>query len=186
MHKYILRPAWAIANKEKCMNNTTVFIVILCTFILYVVLCVSNLCSNKNNYVRLEKAAKKALHLTLGGLMVLGLALLLLSQFEMFSKFGYKVLPGHVIDEIRELMRAVLKTNSVRKAIVILIAATLFAVEFCLVFSCVGLFVTKAICLLRKYVTDCLCKVEVPATGAEVAMPHRVRRIFLQFARIRI
>ena len=168
------------------MYHMTTFIVILCTFVLYVVMCVGSLCSNKANYARLEKSARKALRMTFNGLIVLGLAFCALSHFEIISSIGYKIFPKHIIDEIRDLMRAFLRTGSVYQAIEIMIAMELLVVEFCLVFSCVGLLVTKVLLPLQQLLCTRLGKVCDTETDVEVAMPRKVRRIFLQFAHLRI
>lgn len=168
------------------MHTTTNFIVILCTFILYVVLCVGGLSSSKANYERLEKSAKRALRMTFYGLLALGLAFLMLSQFKIVSFIGYEMLPAQTISKIRDVMRVVLNTGSVYKAIEIFIAIILLSVEFCLIFSCVGLLVTKALPLLQKLLCTRLGETANADADVEVAMPRKTRRIFLQFANLRI
>lgn len=168
------------------MKLIVFFILILCAFGLYGAKYVNEQYRNGVLLEKIERAAKKALRFTLKGIVAVGLALLALSAFPLVREIGFAVLPAKLIETIRLIMQAILETNSVYAAIQIFAGAALLAVECSLIFSIVGLFVVKLPVILR--VLECAhieAKTEL-RRDTEVALPRIFRKIFLNFANLKI
>ena len=134
----------------------------------------------------IEKAARKALCFALKGIVAVGLACLALSAFPLVSEIGFLMLPADFIDSVRLLLQAVFETHSVYAALQIFAGVALFAVEFSLLFSIIGLFVIKE-CVIPQLLNYTRRHGGAEARwNAEVKIPRAFRKIFLNFANLRI
>ena len=168
------------------MHLTAIYILILCALSLYGIKHVQDLYRKGILLEKIEKAARRALRFALKGIAAVGLAWLALSAFPVVSDIGFAMLPTDVIDSVRLLLQAVFETNSVYAAIQIFAGIALFAVEFSLLFSIIGLFVIKE-CVIPQLLNYTRRHGGAEARwNAEVKIPRAFRKIFLNFANLRI
>ena len=168
------------------MKFSVFLILILCVFGLYGVKHLCELYENGTLKEKVEKAARKALRFTLRGIAFVGLAWLALYMFPVVRRIGFSVFSASAVESIRLLMEVVLDTRSVYAAIQIFASATLFVVELSLVFSIFGFFVTKTPVIPHILEYSRLEKAPEEERCTEVAIPRTFRKIFLNFANLRI
>ena len=168
------------------MNNLIFFILILCALGLYCGKALNQWKGSKSWKMKLEAAAKKALHFTFLGVVSIGLALFVLFAFPFISRIGYAVLSAKTVDMIRSIIDVVFNTRSVYVAIQILAGIMLAAVEFSLIFSVLGFCVAKGLVFLHILEYDRMQKVPEYEPYTEVSIPRTFRKIFLNFANLRI
>lgn len=168
------------------MHLTAIYILILCALSLYGIKYVQDLYHRGILLEKIEKATKKALRFALNGIAAIGLAWLALSAFPVVSEIGFTMLPADLIDAVRLLLQAVFETNSVYAAIQIFASVALFAVEFSLLFSIFGLFVSKEPVIPQLLDQTRRETSKEARWNAEVKIPRAFRKIFLNFANLRI
>ena len=168
------------------MQFAAIYILILCALGLYGIKHVQDLYRRGILLEKIEKAARRALRFALKGIAAVGLAYLALSAFPLVSEIGFAMLPADFIDASRLLLQALFETNSVYAAIQIFAGVALFAVELSLLFSIVGLFAMKERVLPQEL--DCVRRDEGKEAqwNTEVKIPRAFRKIFLNFANLRI
>ena len=168
------------------MHFTAIYILILCALGLYGLKHVQDLYRRGILLEKIEKASKRALRFALKGIAAIGLAWLALSAFPFVRGIGFAVLPAHLIDSVRLLLQAVFETNSVYAAIQIFAGVALVAVEFSLLFSIFGFFVSKERVIPQMLNCTRRDGVKEAQWNAEVKIPRAFRKIFLNFANLRI
>lgn len=168
------------------MHFTAIYILILCALGMYTIKHFQDLYRRGILLEKVEKASRRALRFALKGIAAVGLAWLALSAFPLVSEIGFAMLPTDFIDAVRLLLQAVFETNSLYAAIQLFAGVALFAVEFSLLFSIVGLFAMKE--RVIPQMLDCARKDEGKETqwNTEWKIPRASRKIFLNFANLRI
>ena len=121
----------------------SVFIsLIICAVGLYLVKHIAYLYTSGKLYETLKRAIKKSLRHFLIGTAVLGLIFFALSNFALAREIGFSLFTTETIDSIRLLLDFLFETESFRISLQILGSATLFFVEFTLLFSILGSFIS--------------------------------------------
>jgi len=161
-------------------------ILILCAFNLYVAKSVSDLIREGMFYEGVKLAAKKALRYILNGMVVLGLCVLALSQFDFIRKIGFTYIPEKWIEVIRDAMRLVLDSSSVYRAIEFLMGVTVLSLEISLICSFVGFCIAKAFVFLQALSCSRIHKAKGERHQQQVEIPYSERKIFLSYAHLRI
>ncbi len=168
------------------MNVFILSILIVCAFGLYGVKCLVESYQKGPLVKVLEKAARKALRFTLMGIGVVGVACLALILFPLIRFIGFSLLSGAMIDFIRILLEALFDTQSVYAAIQILASLALFAAEFSLLFSLLGFCVVRMLTFFHLVECSSMEQQTKPRGASDVAIPRAFRKIFLNFANLRI
>lgn len=168
------------------MNPFVIFNLIFCALGLYLVKYVGELYRAGILREKLEKAARKALRFTFYGLVAASFAIFAISQFSWVRDVGFAFFSAEAVASIRLIMQAILDTNSVYAALQIFACVALLLVEFSLIFSIVGFFVVKQLVVPQALECNRVGSETTTERHAEVAAPHVFRKIFLNFANLRI
>ena len=168
------------------MKTIMLAILIISAFLLRLAIVVKKSCQNNTLHQVLEKEARKVLRFLLKGVIAVSLFAFAISQFVILREIGFTLIPETWISKIRALLELFLGTHSVYYSLQIVVGWILLGMEICLVLSFIGVFLVKKFFLPyisteEKWYFDFSTK-----NHAEVEMPHRKRKIFFQFARIRI
>ena len=168
------------------MQFTAINILILCALALYGIKHLQDLYRRGILLEKIEKATKRALRFALMGIVAVGLACLALSAFPLVSEIGFAVLPTSLIDLMRMLLEVLFDTNSVHASLQLFAGIALLAVECSLLFSIVGLFVIKERIIPQSL--DCTRSDKGTETrwNTEWKTPRAFRKMFLNFANLRI
>ncbi len=134
----------------------------------------------------LKTAVKKALYVTLIGIVVVGLACLALYFFPLVRLFGFSIFPEAMIDKMRLVLDIFFDTQSVYAAIEILLSIALAATEVSLIFSILGFFAIKTFglpCIARWLRGEETTEYN---KFVETVLSHTPKKLFLNFAHLRI
>ena len=168
------------------MRLNVLFILIFSLFTLCVVRYVLAFFQGKEQYAKMKRAAKKALRITFGWALALGVVFLFLWKFDSFSKIGYRLLSERTIKCIRRLLYEVFHTTSVYSASTIIASFAVFVFEIALVFACVGICAARLLFVCQRLEWTRLGKSVECKRMHKVSAPRVQRCLFLAFSNIRI
>ena len=165
----------------------SVFIsLIICAVGLYLVKHIAYLYTSGKLYETLKRAIKRSLRFALIGTAVLGLIFFVLSNFALAREIGFSLFTTETIDSIRLLLDFLFETESFRISLQILGSATLFFVEFTLLFSILGSFVTKYLVCMQVFDYEIIDQnLTIKKVFANSA-PSVVQKLFLRLGNLRI
>ncbi len=134
---------------------------------------------------KLEKAARKALQITLTGIMAVGFACLVLLCFPFVKSLGLRLLSENTVSSIRRVLDAVFNTRSVYAVVKILASIGLATVSFSLIFSILGFFAVKTLGLFHalEWAYEEERKQEQPPFAERL---YNFKKIFLNFANLKL
>ena len=135
---------------------------------------------------KLEHAAQKALRFALLGLAAVGFVCVALYMFPTVRQIGFDLLPVSTEKAIRFLLLTLFETNSVYASLQIFAGIALFVVEFALIFSIVGLFIAKDLVIPQQLECRRMDTEEEMQRSESAVTLRAFRKIFLNFANLRI
>ena len=162
------------------------FILILVSFVLYVVKCVGAVCKDGFTHKNLERASIKALRATAFGVIAMGLVLLFLVKFDWFSCSGHSLLSKEFIRLVRNILYTVFNTTSVFVVAEIFLLFLSLTVEFTLAVACIGIFAGRKILIFGKLLRARVCSIIKETNIQEVKTPCVSKGLFLGFSNLRI
>jgi ABC-type phosphate/phosphonate transport system permease subunit len=134
----------------------------------------------------LRMAVKLALRSILVEIVVLGIFVGLLSQFERFREAGFKILSVEAQEKIRDVMKALFDSRSVRAVMEFCINVILSSMGLTLLLSFVGAFISKAFVFPQVLSCSRIKREKEENHAKKVDFPHVTRKIFLNYANLRI
>ncbi len=168
------------------MNFLIMSILILCASGLYGVKCLKRLFCNRTLRQDLEKAGRKALYVTLAGIVIVAFACVALFFFPIVRILGFSTFSCSTVKFIRSLMEALFETQSVYAAIKLLASVALILTELSLLFSIFGFMLVKMLsipCILEWLRMEKDAPKSAYTHTKEVCFP---RKLFLNFANLKI
>lgn len=168
------------------MRAIVVTILILCAFNLFIVKRVFDMWRKGKLNEGLRMATKLALRSMLIEVIALGFLSLMLSQFTIVRKVGFDILPVRVEERIRDIMELLFKCRSVRRVGRFCISIVLFSIELSLLFSFAGAIIIKAFVFPQVLSCSRIKREKEENHAKKVDFPHVTRKIFLNYANLRI
>lgn len=161
-------------------------ILIMCALNFSIVKDIRHTWRNGKTYEGFKTAARKTMRSILKGVVALGFFALLLSQFKFIRSLGYIHISMAKIEEIRDVLELIFGSYSVYRSIEFLMCVALLFIELCLIFSFVGFLIAKA--FVFPYVQTCsrMDQVNAQTSNQKENNPRAERKIFLNFASLRI
>ena len=136
------------------MNVSVLIILIISAFVLYGVKTLNESHQNGSLKDKLEKAAHKALLITIKGVVAIGFIWLALSFFPIVRGVGFTFFSTSMIHSVRIILDVIFDTRSVYVALEMLVSLTLVLVEIAFIFSILDILASpsqNSICLLPKF-----------------------------------
>ncbi|MBO5457790.1 MAG: hypothetical protein J6A24_02405 [Clostridia bacterium] len=168
------------------MNLSILTIFIICAFTLFGMKYLQEICKSGTLEQRLQRFSKNALRITYIGIAAVGVFCLALLLFPLLRMIGFTVIPSSVERVIRNLLKAIFKTESVYASLRILASTVLFAAGFSLLFSVLG-FVAASVVAIFRLVERSYTEREPEQWKSSVGeLVCSFGKIFLNFAHLRI
>lgn len=168
------------------MNFSVISIFMISAFFLFSVKHLQECCESGTFEKRLEQLAKNALRITFIGIAAVGVFYLALLFFPLTRTIGFAIIPSGAIIWVRGLFKAIFDTESVYVTLQILVNLALSAAGWSLIFSVFGFVYVKMFFIFRVLRKLLIERNTEQGRCSETAIPRAFKKIFLNFANLRI